>query len=1204
MSTTVAYTNATYGGALWADTGTAKVAICQGAWSRLTFTGTSLALQLNNPSRTYPTEVEWQIDGGAIQRSTISNGMGLASGLTSGTHHAQIILAGNYFQDNQWNTGVGLSITGYTVDTGSTVSAWPSPNPIWGLVLGDSFDCGNLVLGYGGATWTAGTYYPVGAVVYNADDGWYYSCTSTNTDVAWNAAHWSQTTNDAQPNHPCYGSGRLAFSQVLGSSLGCDVITFANGGAGIGESYGTTGWPEMDTAFGNSMAGQTAAWPSTPPSFVLMELGNNDTGETSATRRTKYQNLVTAVRAKWATVPFFGMGYINGSAAFSADVSYVMGNNAGCHYIDASGWTDVPYVNSGHPDTAGQAAIAAHLQATITPYLPATYADFGGLAMQFVPQATYADFGGTATGVPVVSGEYADFGGLAAQAGALVSFADFGGTALADITPTPTLETLRFYKRGISGFTDITSSTLGGFSDLTFTAVRNDAGGLAGSFQASTIAQFHTWANEASKVEYWNGGARQAVYYVDSYTPDWKNLTISMACVGPLVLGKTLTYTGNLVGVTAAQAFCTLCNAVPDWTYNASFVSAGSYVVANLSYTDKPVLEAMQEIADLAGVTFWIDANMALHVETVPATPNYTIQLPVSGATSNGNGRNWTTTHTARDIVNRLIMVTRAGTYTFDDTASHATYGVRAKKLQLAQITSYHQASDYATAYFLEYAQPRLEATASIDHDTTCRPGLFASVLGLSDGRTYQLVVEQTTWALGALSDELTLGAQPLTLLEAPDAQSIAAVTPAPSITVGNMPAFNSYFQQADTVGTPNAPQNLDGALAFKTLILHWDLPPEALWRTYEIYEDYTAGFTPDTTSGNFTNRVYSGDQTVVPIKHGVGEGPFFYKVCSVKSDGVTRSPFVVPASQPTGGWAFVAVPDGELANISANKITAGTIVSGVSISAAGLFGTLDASQITVTNLDAGSLVSGTIMGLNITGSTIRTASSGAVVELGPGVNGGTGVINIKSGSSLDVTPAQITSYEYGSGNARQIYTSIISGCDLKAGGSGTQTWGSAGIRLASADRSNADPAAILLDLPGANGATIDSPGGNTRLGLGSHGYLKAPSDGGDWQFRDASDSGYKTVRALAFSPMSARKLKTAITVHKGALSQVLAAKPHQYRFKADPKDAPKRLGIISDELPAILVNEEGGYDLGGAVALAFGGIQELAARIEALEAK
>jgi hypothetical protein len=73
-----------------------------------------------------------------------------------------------------------------------------------------------------------------------------------------------------------------------------------------------------------------------------------------------------------------------------------------------------------------------------------------------------------------------------------------------------------------------------------------------------------------------------------------------------------------------------------------------------------------------------------------------------------------------------------------------------------------------------------------------------------------------------------------------------------------------------------------------------------------------------------------------------------------------------------TAGWKGFALGDGALLNLSASKLTAGTI---------------DASVITVSNLDAGNITTGTLTGRaisggTVTGATIRTSASGRRVEM------------------------------------------------------------------------------------------------------------------------------------------------------------------------------------------------------------------------------
>ena len=339
--TTIAATsgNATWLG-LWADLTSPQVCRCvltQGSSVALQFTGTSLALGLWVPTQSYPTEIEWSIDGGAFQpvrngSSThpISDGMVLASGLANGTHTAQIRLAGAYFQDSRWTNHYGLGVKSFIVDTACTVSSWPTGNPAWVFGCGDSFMAANLVLG------------------------------GTST-----------------PDLPQYASGRLSFMQVLGTILGVDVVTFANGGAGIGESYGSTAWPEMDTAFGYAMDGISATWPSTPPLFVLNELVNNDGGDTQAAFIAAYKALLTKNNTQWPGVPIFCVTTMGFTAAHNADiataVAWGVSNGINARVIDATAWSGLyPYPNNGHPDTTRQALIASDLAATITTSLTAS----------------------------------------------------------------------------------------------------------------------------------------------------------------------------------------------------------------------------------------------------------------------------------------------------------------------------------------------------------------------------------------------------------------------------------------------------------------------------------------------------------------------------------------------------------------------------------------------------------------------------------------------------------------------------------------------------------------------------------------------------------------------------------------------------------------------------------------------------------------
>jgi hypothetical protein len=94
--------------------------------------------------------------------------------------------------------------------------------------------------------------------------------------------------------------------------------------------------------------------------------------------------------------------------------------------------------------------------------------------------------------------------------------------------------------------------------------------------------------------------------------------------------------------------------------------------------------------------------------------------------------------------------------------------------------------------------------------------------------------------------------------------------------------------------GAPATPTGLYVTSVPTGLRLGWALQPEGAYRTYEVYEGTSAGFTPDTTS--FTNRAAVVSVNNATILHAAGTGPWYFKVCAVSTTGV-RSAFASTSS-------------------------------------------------------------------------------------------------------------------------------------------------------------------------------------------------------------------------------------------------------------------------------------------------------------------
>ena len=145
-----------------------------------------------------------------------------------------------------------------------------------------------------------------------------------------------------------------------------------------------------------------------------------------------------------------------------------------------------------------------------------------------------------------------------------------------------------------------------------------------------------------------------------------------------------------------------------------------------------------------------------------------------------------------------------------------------------------------------------------------------------------------------------------------------------PPIDPSRLPAFATYFAAAETAGDPAPVTGLAGAAAMTGVMLSWDLPPEALWRTWEVYEGTTAGFTPGTP-------ILETTSSVVTIAHDPASGPWYFKVRAVNSRGEASS-FV-----EVGPFTLADLPDVELGpgsvhaeNMAANAVDlASAVVTG-----------------------------------------------------------------------------------------------------------------------------------------------------------------------------------------------------------------------------------------------------------------------------------
>jgi hypothetical protein len=117
-----------------------------------------------------------------------------------------------------------------------------------------------------------------------------------------------------------------------------------------------------------------------------------------------------------------------------------------------------------------------------------------------------------------------------------------------------------------------------------------------------------------------------------------------------------------------------------------------------------------------------------------------------------------------------------------------------------------------------------------------------------------------------------------------------------PPIDPSRLPAFATYFTEADPAGNPETPTGVAVTAMLTGLLVKWDLPPEALWRTWEVQVSAAADFSGPTT--------YATDQIVSTLPFEPGAGPLYVRVRALNARGefsawaeAAGNPFAIPPS-------------------------------------------------------------------------------------------------------------------------------------------------------------------------------------------------------------------------------------------------------------------------------------------------------------------
>ena len=435
--------------------------------------------------------------------------------------------------------------------------------------------------------------------------------------------------------------------------------------------------------------------------------------------------------------------------------------------------------------TAGQAA--GEVDFTFSPAVYLTAGDYW-LHLHSGTTNNVARYYRNTTGGTLVSGisdVYSDGTRTSIPAGATISahqmsiYATYT-PAWHPITTAPTettLDVIRVFKGMEQTYTDITSSTAQGFSGLGFSKVLNAPGGLDIELVASTVKQLLEWFDENSLVEHWVSGVRKGCYIVDEFTPNWGACTASVKCLGALSWATRALYDSS--GSAIPDIDDALMNefvtegvngaiGMSIWQWDAGAVDIGSTAL-DVAAGGSNCLDWLAGIAPLLGdhgARFWIDSvwtfNAALLLDPAADTPDITY-------TMGGNCSEFTTTYSARDIFNSIqVNCPNAPAPSFvvcEDLVSQSIYGVRtAPAVDYEDAKSLAAATTYGNSLLAVLGYPQLSMTLTVDHDAETEPGMLCEVTGLEDGRTYTGIIQQVTWVLGSLTDEVIVSYKPLTI--------------------------------------------------------------------------------------------------------------------------------------------------------------------------------------------------------------------------------------------------------------------------------------------------------------------------------------------------------------------------------------------------------------------------------------------------------
>jgi fibronectin type 3 domain-containing protein len=205
----------------------------------------------------------------------------------------------------------------------------------------------------------------------------------------------------------------------------------------------------------------------------------------------------------------------------------------------------------------------------------------------------------------------------------------------------------------------------------------------------------------------------------------------------------------------------------------------------------------------------------------------------------------------------------------------------------------------------------------------------------------------------------------------------------------------------AGDTDAPDVPTSVTASAGLDKVILNWINPTDDDFLAVRVHRSITNGFTAGAGNILTTMPGKKGESVEVVDADVVNGTPYYYRVvaldvtgnASAPSSQQTATPFRISDTNISNYFSSAAIGDAYIDNLDAVKITAGDIAADRMAANFLTVAQAEVNELSAIKADLGTITAGTL-----TGTLIRTADSGARVEL----NSSDGVIG--RNSSADVT--------------------------------------------------------------------------------------------------------------------------------------------------------------------------------------------------------